>query len=286
MNLRAMLVSTLLAAACTTSADLDTTAQPLDRGAVEFVGPGNNWFTAANWSTGRVPGPSDVVVIGDDAEVVLDADLAPNKLIDLRELHVRDAAQLEVIHGAIVRTELDTVDDDAQVTFRASADIGDTTLWTSCRTCRSNPKPKTKRFIILQSSVTADFGLGGTTPASIAFDATGAPQLAAGPGHYSTMTAETVALAGNLELSLYYGFTPRAGDVYRIIDVTGRRTGEFTNLPEGAAVACTDDLLCARISYRGGDGNDVTLSIAQYRTSPTAKRMHRPLVITKELDKS
>jgi len=69
-----------------------------------------------------------------------------------------------------------------------------------------------------------------------------------------------------------------------VSDPTLRRTDELTDLSEGAIAACHDTNVCLRISYRGGDGNDVVLTAEQHTSAPTKRRVHKPLVITKELD--
>jgi hypothetical protein len=87
----------------------------------------------------------------------------------------------------------------------------------------------------------------------------GATVLHAGRGHHSTLTAERIELAGNLAISSYYGFTPSPGDTFPIITARESR-GEFAGLPDGALVACTEENVCLRINYRGGDGNAVVLT--------------------------
>lgn len=64
--------------------------------------------------------------------------------------------------------------------------------------------------------------------------------------------------AGRLELSL--GFSPTNGQVFVIITNTGAAafTATFTNLPEGGGVVAGGQIF--RISYTGGNGNDVTLT--------------------------
>ena len=67
-----------------------------------------------------------------------------------------------------------------------------------------------------------------------------------------------MVLDGDLRTSLLYGFTPSPGDRFQIITVSGRLTGRFRGLPEGGVVASFPGVLM-RISYVGGDGNDVVL---------------------------
>ncbi len=67
-----------------------------------------------------------------------------------------------------------------------------------------------------------------------------------------------LSTAGGLDVTL--GFTPPGGQVFTIIDNDGTDaiTGAFTGLPEGSLLTVSGNNL--RISYVGGDGNDVTLT--------------------------
>jgi autotransporter-associated beta strand protein len=69
----------------------------------------------------------------------------------------------------------------------------------------------------------------------------------------------TVTLAGQLSTNL--NFTAATGDTFTIIDNAGSDAvvGTFAGLPEGATIATGGRLL--RISYIGGDSNDVTLTV-------------------------
>src|SRR5262249_51641197 len=69
-----------------------------------------------------------------------------------------------------------------------------------------------------------------------------------------------VNLAGALQVALINGFTPQPGNQFTIIDNRGNNpiNGTFTNLPEGGTFQA--GLGVWQISYRGGDGNDVTLT--------------------------
>jgi CSLREA domain-containing protein len=84
---------------------------------------------------------------------------------------------------------------------------------------------------------------------------------AAGSGYDQTVVTGTVALNGaTLNLSQYAGFVTTAGQTYTIIDNDGSDavTGTFSGLAEGATVTLAGETL--KISYVGGDGNDVVLT--------------------------
>ncbi len=76
------------------------------------------------------------------------------------------------------------------------------------------------------------------------------------------VTGTVDVTSGTLNVSLYNGFKPVLGQKYTIIDNDGTAdavTGTFTGLAEGATV--TSGKYSFKISYKGGDGNDVVLSV-------------------------
>jgi hypothetical protein len=78
-----------------------------------------------------------------------------------------------------------------------------------------------------------------------------------GTGSDRLTVSETVALGGALSLTPLSGFS---GDSFTLINNTGPFTviGIFSGLPEGSAVFLNGSEY--RISYQGGDGNDVVLN--------------------------
>ena len=98
----------------------------------------------------------------------------------------------------------------------------------------------------LTSGASFDEQIGGTT---------------AGTGYDQTIVTGTVALNGaTLNVSQYAGFVPSAGQTYTIINNDGSDavSGTFAGFAEGATVTLAGQAL--KISYVGGDGNDVTLT--------------------------
>lgn len=71
-----------------------------------------------------------------------------------------------------------------------------------------------------------------------------------------------------LTTSRYNGYTPKKGQVFTIIDQAGAMAVQstFKNLPEGATF--TQNGIVFKISYVGGDGNDVTLTVMNSPTAP------------------
>ncbi len=93
-----------------------------------------------------------------------------------------------------------------------------------------------------------DAELGGTTACS------GYDQLKV----TGTVDINTTA---TLNTTLYNNFQPATGNTFTIIDNDGSDavTGTFNNLPEGATFNVGNAVF--RITYKGGDGNDVVLTV-------------------------
>lgn len=79
--------------------------------------------------------------------------------------------------------------------------------------------------------------------------------------HSRLTVTGTVALAGTPALGLAGGYVPQGGDVFTLIDNDGvdAITGTLAGLPEGATLTFNGVLL--QISYLGGDGNDLVLTV-------------------------
>jgi hypothetical protein len=233
-----------------------------------------NWFNPANWSTGLVPGAEDDVYLDGNDHVVIDA--AANRAgtdVRFRDLHVRDAAVFEAKNGAVVRNRYETVLDRGQVNYRGSVNVGEGAVYGASSdptasapsvseivVTKLNPTAQNKRTIVLMSSATLDLGLGGTTAAGGDVNGDGREDIIVGAGTYSTLETDALVIEGELRLSLHYGFQPRPGNMFQIVTVNGMRSGEFMGVPEGGYVGCTDRSTCLRLSYQGGDGNDIVLS--------------------------
>lgn len=73
---------------------------------------------------------------------------------------------------------------------------------------------------------------------------------------------------GTLNTILYNGFKPVKSQTYKIIDNDGSDAviGTFKNLPEGTTFTVNGYVL--KISYVGGDGNDVVLTVQSVPTTP------------------
>lgn len=216
---------------------------------VHYVGRDGNWFNPSNWSSRRVPDAGDNVFLDGQDHVVIDPNNDPTgySRVTFGDLVISSVAVLETLPGTVIENRDTRVLDAGQLIHRSSGSLG-------------------KTLVIGSGGVSMDVGLGGTTPASLVQDATGGSRLAAGPGHYSTMTADTMDIEGELKLSTDYGFEPRPGDSFQIMTINGTRSGEFIGLPEGGYLGCTEQNVGLRISYVGGDGNDIVISAE--RTEP------------------
>jgi PKD repeat protein len=103
---------------------------------------------------------------------------------------------------------------------------------------------------------------------------------AAGTGYDVLAVNGIVRLAGALAGSA--GFMPSVGQVFRIIDndSTDPVVGTFAGLPEGAEVTLSGTRF--RISYAGGTGNDVTLTVTGFANAPPTASAGGPYTIAEE----
>lgn len=93
-------------------------------------------------------------------------------------------------------------------------------------------------------------------------------------GNASDTTGNDVTLGDNtngdptLDVSLYAGYKISKGDIFTIIDNLSKTAvkGTFANLPEGATFNVSGYVF--KISYIGGDGNDVTLTAETVPATP------------------
>lgn len=106
------------------------------------------------------------------------------------------------------------------------------------------------------------FELGGTDPC------TGYDQIRVLNAGASTNAVTLNDSTSVLTTSRYNGYTPTQGQVFTIIDQAGSAAvnGTFTGLPEGATFE--QNGVVFKISYVGGDGNDVTLTVMNTPTAP------------------
>lgn len=105
----------------------------------------------------------------------------------------------------------------------------------------------------LTLSGTYQFEVGGTTACS---------------GYDQIKVTGTVNVSGGtLEATLYNGFVPSVGQSYTIIDNDGvdAVTGTFDGIAEGGEY--TNQGVTYTITYEGGDGNDVVLTVARVNES-------------------
>ena len=76
--------------------------------------------------------------------------------------------------------------------------------------------------------------------------------------------AVTINTGVTLSLTAINGFSPTVGQTFVILSQSGAGaiSGTFTGLPQGATIAnFLGSSLHAQISYVGGDGNDITLTV-------------------------
>lgn len=88
--------------------------------------------------------------------------------------------------------------------------------------------------------------------------------------HYDQIAAHDVYLNGSLDLTYLAGGVIKKGDTFTIIGNNGTNPvqGTFKDLPEGAEVTVSGATF--KISYVGGDGNDVVLTAQNDSKAPKA----------------
>ncbi|HLO97178.1 MAG TPA: PEP-CTERM sorting domain-containing protein [Fimbriimonas sp.] len=211
---------------------------------------GGIWHVASNWDTGMVPDANTNVIIN-GKRVTGDE----NAVYELKNILITSFGSVETKAGSTWLAEDETIVDGTLI-HRSTNAINTGTGTLSFAGSGSsggvwlNPTPKSKRIIVLQSSVQLRVGIGGSIAASAA---------AMGPGTYATLTGEQVTLAGELQLESFYGFVPTPGQQFQIITSTGGTFGQFDGLGEGSIVGGLGGYAMA-ISYAGGDGDDVVLT--------------------------
>lgn len=88
--------------------------------------------------------------------------------------------------------------------------------------------------------------------------------------HYDQIVARDVYLNGSLDLTYLAGGVIKKGDTFTIVNNNGNQPvqGTFKDLPEGAEVTVSGATF--KISYVGGDGNDVVLTAQNDSKAPKA----------------
>ena len=226
---------------------------------LNFIGTDTNWFDGSNWqdattgSTGTPPGALDDVVV-DSLNVIIDPSQG-SSAVSVASVDLMGTASLQTLPGTVLSISgAMHVREESSVTYQSSEiqlDQLAVPASLACPTCFVtnifNPTTKDQRDIIVETIESGwTFGLGGTTPASPGN---------VGAGHYATLTAQTIQMAGTLDVQLFHGFVPTVGDQFRIIDASSTYTGEFEGLANGA-IAATPGGVPLVISY---DANGVTL---------------------------
>ena len=108
--------------------------------------------------------------------------------------------------------------------------------------------------------------LGENSPLHIAVAGTTAGD---GDGFHSAVhSSGIVGIGSNVQLKTYWSptWTPTPGDELTIVQRNSAGGGTFVDLPEGAVLP---DFFNATISYAGGDGNDITLTLPAVLPAPT-----------------
>ena len=236
-----------------------TSPEPAPEESFRFRGVNEDYLNPANWNHGgTIPGPGENSRLDGLIAVIDPGDPAP---IPLGSLFLRNQARLIIRDANLV---FDILDSDgstievynSHIKAKTFIDPSDSTI----PGFRINPSfIEAERVVFYKTSTLIQFGLGGMNPAG---------ENAIGEGHYARVQGNAVDLNGQLQLFSIYGFHPKPGQTFEIITITGGlpANGTFANAPEGAIIDGFCDVQL-RVTYAGGDGNDVVLT-AEERTEP------------------
>jgi len=227
-----------------------------------FVGNDGNWFNPANWSGGQLPDAASDITLNDGVSVVIDPAVGvPNVMF--HNLSITGSATLTTLGGSNIEYNEIHVNEGGSLIARSSRLHGDLLVledggdsltnddYFPLSGIQLNPSTNDSRAIKITAPIGRfSAGIGGTLPASPA---------GLGAGFYATLHADDVELGSPLQLDFLYGFTPSVGDQFQIIDVRESLVGTFAGLPEGALVEQIGQIGLF-ISYKSGDGNDVTIT--------------------------
>jgi hypothetical protein len=243
--------------------DVVLTAQTLPVATPPLVHATNsgNWFDPLLWSDGQVPTAAKEHVLLARQVGVPAATGSPTAAV--KSLSLREGAWLQISNTTFQAESLTTADSSVNVA-RSHMQLDDFHIVrvSACWSCgiKLNPSLLTAGlFRVDEPGATVTFGLGGTNPATAA---------GLGAGHYARVVTDQAQLDGNLAVEFLYGFAPQAGQQFEIIHVNttnsptggGGLSGQFVNAPEGALVTRYNNL-GLYLTYVGGDGNDVVLSV-------------------------
>lgn len=138
-------------------------------------------------------------------------------------------------------------------TLKGTGTLGDTQIDTG-GTVAPGHSPGCLNTGNLSLSGTLEEEIGGATACS---------------GYDQLNVTGTVDVTGStLTTSLYGNYKPKAGESYVIVKNDGADavTGTFQGLPEGATFKVSDYVF--KVSYKGGDGNDIVLSVVTVPAAP------------------
>lgn len=199
-----------------------------------FMGRDGDWLNPGNWSGGHVPGRGDSVLVLPFQHLLVDPNPTTGYEVVMEDILITSFSSVEtrpgtkwstrneIVFGSLIHRGTDASLDLGGVGFYAgSGSSGGVWL---------NPTPKSKRIIVLQSSLTV--GLGGTQPASAGH---------VGRGFYATLSGENITIGGSLDVVMKYGFVPQDGDVFHIVSAPNL-VGRFAGLREGALVKRIGDI--------------------------------------------
>jgi len=235
---------------------------------LSYEGTDGDWFNPSNWidsNTGmpanRIPGENDDIVIAGNMDVLIDPE--NNQSVSVRNIIIDEDRTLDIADGTAFNFQQLHIKNGLLETHSSSIKGTHLKMESSPTTTAGRPggwgcshcsiylgNPSSIEIDIQNYDGILAVGLGGTIQAQ---------ENQVGSGYYASFVGDNINISGELEVQLFYGFTPSAGDTFQIITANDTLSGQFEGLAEGDSAAVFDGINLT-ISYQGGDGNDVVLT--------------------------
>ena len=121
---------------------------------------------------------------------------------------------------------------------------------------------------------TQDISIAGTYQVQV-----GGTDPCTGYDQLKVTGAVNINSPGALDVTLYNGFVPKVGQAYTIIDndAADAVIGTFAGIAEGGTY--TNQGVTYSVTYKGGDGNDVVLTVTAVDASKLPKKPNTGLLL-------
>jgi hypothetical protein len=241
-------------------------------GIAYFQGTDRNWFNPANWSTGRVPGENDVVVLDGNDDVLIDPSQASGRTpgkINLNTIWEMDSARLETLPGTHLVAKLQVVDEQAAFITRSSIVEVETAVMLD-GLAGTNPSGWYVKRPWVALGGTMYFGLGGREPAGL--NKVGAGTLSLGYGYYATLDTSEMVLGGGTFMEPVEARFRAAGRLLGLRSASVERSGEGKT-EQTRQVTVIQDM----VDEAAGRATDLHATIQDLPSSAVSGFLSRPV---------